>query len=122
VSGVLNEQGDPPAKLHIGKSSAGWVFALHVYPEHDLITLGDWLNRWEEGIGEEGQIQTEFGTTVSLNVMLEQITRRRWDKARLPEWWEANDAEAGPNGLARRRRARPAPPGCTWEYLEEDFS
>lgn len=30
------------ARLHIGKSSGGWSFLLHVIPDRDLNSLADW--------------------------------------------------------------------------------
>lgn len=30
--------------IHIGKSSFGWCFALHVYPEHGINNFDDWKN------------------------------------------------------------------------------
>jgi len=31
-------------QIHIGKSSAGWCFSLHVIPEMGLNNLEDWVN------------------------------------------------------------------------------
>ena len=55
--------------VHIGKSSFGWVFALHVYPAgidgdrtariHDL---DDWRHIWRD---REGTIVDEYGEEVS---------------------------------------------------------
>ena len=47
--------------IHIGKSSHGWCFALHVYPELDINTLEDWKVKWaEEGV----KIKNENGDDV----------------------------------------------------------
>ena len=39
--------GRPYQALHIGKSSAGWCFSLHVIPEEGIKTLDDWKKKWE---------------------------------------------------------------------------
>jgi hypothetical protein len=39
---------DEGKRLHIGKSSAGWVFALHVIPEEGLNCLLDWERKFQE--------------------------------------------------------------------------
>ena len=38
--------GRPFEPLHIGKSSAGWCFALHIMPEDGISTLLDWCALW----------------------------------------------------------------------------
>ena len=35
-------------ELHIGLSSGGWPFALHVIPERNLNTLEDWEKLWKD--------------------------------------------------------------------------
>lgn len=48
--------------LHIGKSSAGWCFSLHVIPEEGINGLDDWKSRFDEpGV----QIVNEYGEVVS---------------------------------------------------------
>jgi hypothetical protein len=34
-------------KLHIGKDSAGWAFALRVYPKYYILGIKDWLEIWK---------------------------------------------------------------------------
>lgn len=58
--------------LHIGKSSAGWAFALHILPERNIRSLGDWQRVWAAG----GQIRDEYGEYVSVPQMLKEITER----------------------------------------------
>jgi hypothetical protein len=89
---------------HVGKSSAGWVFALHVYPEDEINDLEDWERLWSQG----GLILDECGDEVSTDEMRQVITRRSWtkkDKPLMYESWDQfhrdNGSEEGPNGLAR---------------------
>lgn len=56
---------------HIGKSSGGWVFALHVYPEQGISDLPDWQREWATGT-----IKNEYGDTLTPQEMLSRITER----------------------------------------------
>lgn len=58
--------------LHIGKSSAGWVFALCIYPERGIHSLADWQRLWAAG----GQIRDEYGDVCPAGIVLETITQR----------------------------------------------
>jgi hypothetical protein len=59
--------------LHIGKSSAGWVFALRVYPDQNINRLDDWIARfWMDG----SQIRDEYGTAVPPTEMVGRIAGR----------------------------------------------
>lgn len=113
---------DQEEERHIGKSSAGWCFSLHVYPAEGINTLED----WEKLMGQPGSlIRDEYGGTVSVDEMLSRIRDRKWDR-RKPTVMELiqNDAEAGPNGLLRHRMDG----YCvghgegTWDYIDGDFS
>ena len=55
-------------RLHIGKFSNGWIFALHVIPELHLFDLRDWQKFWE---GEK--IFDEYGQEFSGEDMLKLI-------------------------------------------------
>lgn len=87
---------------HIGKSSMGWVFALHIIPEDDLNTLNDW-----KSVLQTGRIVDEYGNEISYQEMLDCITNR-----------------SHPNGLLRRNDDE----WCaghgegTWDYIEGEFS
>jgi hypothetical protein len=87
---------------HIGKSSAGWTFSLHVYPDEEINGLDDWIELWDN---DESEIRDEYGEVVPVPEMLDRITRR--SNAPLHKWTVAdfidNHAEPGPNGLARHR-------------------
>jgi hypothetical protein len=93
---------------HIGKSSVGWVFALHVYPENDICDLDDWERLWASG----GVIRDEYGQHISAEEMRSIITERarseRWEESPYGyRSWEDfhrdNHSEKGPKGLLRAR-------------------
>lgn len=87
-------------RVHIGKSSAGWVFSLHVHPGDDIHGLRGWVNAWRIGT-----IVDEYDETVSADEMLRTITERaRHGGPDQPaEWYAQNSAEPGPNRLARHK-------------------
>jgi len=123
-------RGDEPK--HIGKSSAGWVFALHVYPEEGIEDMDGWERVWKG----EGRIRDEYGTPLTISEMRIVITGRyrseRWDGAPpfMYESWqqfhEKNHSEPGPSGLLRTRLT--ADRRCTkhgagtWDCFTGDFS
>ena len=106
---------DPPCECcgrggelkHIGKSSAGWCFSLHVEPDNGINTLDDWQEFWE---GK--QITNEYGEKIPPEKMLSIITKRgrepKWDKPPMmygswEEFHYMNHSEQGPAGLLRHR-------------------
>jgi len=87
--------------LHLGKSSTGWCFGLHVYPEQDLV---DWQDIWARIIAVEelgGFIQNENGETIDSGLFFTIV----WDRGRKEphslQWLKGNHAIPGPYGLAR---------------------
>ncbi len=94
--------------LHIGESSCGWCFSLHVIPEEGLNELEDWAPLFQKF-----RIEDEYGTPVSTKDMMEVITNREGVSFDEPESWfgyasEAdlhlkNNSERGPNGLLRHK-------------------
>jgi hypothetical protein len=86
--------------LHIGKSSGGWVFALHVYPGGDEPelprNLEEWIGIWtrHEHIGH---IQDEDGGLVSTAKMLKIICNRSFQGRHAGP----SLIELGPNNLRR---------------------
>lgn len=121
---------------HIGKSSAGWCFALHVEPNGidwdgdspAISDLDDWRKIWAE---PTTLIRDECGDTLTPEEMERIITRRNW-RARYPnpfyeteaDFCQKNHCSPGPNGLARRNIG----PGCvahgegTWDCITGEFS
>lgn len=126
--------------LHIGKSSAGWCFSLHVIPEKGITNLGEWQERFAR---PGSYIKDEYGDVVTPEDMLERITKRNgrpWegrdygpinlgkftidgyrDEA---EFHRRNHSERGPNGLLRHRLG----PYCvahgegTYDLIPGEFS
>lgn len=93
-------------RLHIGKSSAGWCFGLHVDPERNIRSLEDWKKVWA---GK--QIISEYNEPITEEKMLSIILDRKWKgKSDTPfgyRSWEnfhqANHSVPGPNNLVRSR-------------------
>lgn len=65
-------RGDGP--LHIGKSSMGWVFSLHVDPENGIKDLPDWEPLLRD---PKNRIEDEYGKTVTADEMLDVIKNRK---------------------------------------------
>lgn len=60
-------------KLHIGKSSWGWAFALHIDKSENLTCLRDWQERWSKpGV----KLVDEEDREVSVGEMERIITKR----------------------------------------------
>ena len=63
--------GRSDSALHIGKSSAGWCFALNTNP--GIASLDDWRRKFaEDGI----TIEDEYGQTMTVPEMITEITER----------------------------------------------
>jgi hypothetical protein len=79
---------------HIGKSSAGWAFSLHVYPNDGITSLEDWKALWAD---PKGAIFDEYGDKTSVADMLAEICERSHPRGLrhhiLNEW--GLDARAG---------------------------
>ena len=88
-------------RIHIGKSSVGWCFGLHVVPEKGLNGLEEWKTFLSS---PSVTIEDEYGTVIPLERLLVIITDRRSESRPLTaEWLRLNHAERGPNNLARHR-------------------
>jgi len=127
--------GRRPEPVHIGKSSGGWCFALHVYLKWVGAAPGDFivagLEAWKNKFETEGSyIEDEYGDRVSVETMLQAITERSaryHDFSQSSSWYEANHAVPGPNGLARRQIDGDfcighAPDDGTWDICIGEFS
>lgn len=88
--------------LHIGKSSAGWCFSLHVDPEQGINDLSDWESRWSS---PDAEVRDEYGDKITLRGIRAIILGRSWNSAmgRDEQWHRDNCAVRGPAGLARHR-------------------
>jgi hypothetical protein len=114
---------------HIGKSSAGWCFSLHVYPEDGINDLPDWQARWSVG-----RIVNEYRETISAEEMLRIVTKREcgkpktgdvpWGYATWSHFYERNHAVPGPKNLLRHQLGE----FClkhgdgTWDCIAREFS
>jgi hypothetical protein len=114
-------RGDEP--LHIGKSSAGWCFTLHVIPDKEINTLEDWQREWSK----PGKfILNEYDEAVPFEEMIDIITNR---SSKGPDAWTRRDyadnyAEPGPNGLVRHQLGRycVGHGAGTWDLCPGEFS
>jgi hypothetical protein len=108
--------------VHIGKSSCGWCFSLHIHPEDGIQNLDDWKREWSKpGV----VIKDEYGKTVTPSDMEDCIACRAGHGRLTDAWLAENHAERGPHGLARHRIE---PGRCvghgtgTWDLLVGEFS
>lgn len=112
---------DSDEELHIGKSSAGWCFSLHIIPEKGINDLADWVELFPTG-----KIRDEYGQAVTAEDMVKEITARsgRGPALRDPGFHYNNHSEEGPYGLLRHRIG----PHCTkhgagtWDCMPVEFS
>ena len=58
-------------KLHIGKSSWGWKFVLHIIPERGINELEDW-----EELFKTGKIFDEYNNEITVEQMMNCILNR----------------------------------------------
>lgn len=125
--------------IHVGKSSCGWCFALHVKRppggdyDRDPDNLPEDLEGWTELFQKPGSfIRNEYGETVTVEFMLRQIMQRDGTGGikEDAEWYARNYAKPGPKGLARHTGdgsygmviGRPGPDNETWDYSYGEFS
>ena len=114
---------DDPA-LHIGKSSGGWCFSLHVTEE--ITSLEDWKQEFKNGV-----IKDEYDRVLTHEEILAVITERSWPNRSFSGWpyktasefYEKNYAEPGPNNLLRHKLGG----SCvghgegTWDLISSEF-
>jgi hypothetical protein len=131
-------------ELHLGKSSSGWTFALHVYPEQGIYTWADIMYECVYAIKDGGWIRDEYGTEVEYEMFTGIVEDRGSDKTlsekvafmNIPGWHspmayrsveemlQRNNAVAGPNNLLRHKIDQ----YCigqgdgTYDYLVGEFS
>lgn len=109
---------------HIGKSTNGWVFSLHIYPEEGIKTFTDWLLLLKD---PAKVIVDDRGREVSVEEMVRVITERQGDQETRSVLFDysRNRAEPGPHNLVRRRIDYMLCVGHgegTYDYLVGDFS
>jgi len=136
--------------IHIGKSSSGWCFGLHVFNKYeideeiqkyvteDIKNLEDWKMLWNSC----GYILNEYEEIVSTDEMLSIITDRKdygiknWDEWRRKlnddpfysnesHFHKSNHSQRGPNNLLRHKIEKTHCVGHgegTWDYIRGEFS
>lgn len=89
-------------RLHIGKSSTGWYFSLHVIPERGINDLIDWV-LFMTFAPPGTKIKDEYGQSIEFVKLMDVITRRyhphpvTWSEVMLRQ----NDAIQAQHGLVR---------------------
>lgn len=93
-------------RWHIGKSSLGWCFSLHVgspNEPHIPRSLTEWKEVWSKSL----RIVDEYGREITPDDMLRIVTQRQGIEPPVREkhldlgWYRSNHAQPGPNHLAR---------------------
>lgn len=91
-----------PSKVeHIGKSSCGWCFSLHVIKDEgdeDILSLDDWRKEWNK---PGNIIFDEYNRMISPAEMEKIITIRKARDEIDEKFMEENQAVPGPNNMAR---------------------
>lgn len=116
-------------RVHIGKSSGGWCFSLHVDPSIGVESLDDWIERFDTGF-----IEDEYCDRLSVGEMMSVIVDRSHPVAFDDKEWgwyrdEAyfhikNNSLRGPNNLLRHQIGQ----YCighgagTWDLMVGEFS
>lgn len=125
---------DKDMEVHIGKSSGGWCFSLHVGGEHDYrfeeagLKVPHCLDDWKEIFKTDGYvISDEYGRPTSVKEMLDTIMNRSWNSraGMTPEYLRSNHAVEGPNNLLRHKvdgRHCVGNGEGTWDYIVGEFS
>lgn len=109
-------------RKHIGKSSGGWCFSLHVDPDDGINSLDDWKHLFAQ---PGSYIKDEYGDQIPPPEMLEIITNRKWrTQLHGEQFHRENHSQPGPNGLLRHQIGS----HCvghgegTWDLIRGEFS
>ena len=106
--------GRPFDPLHIGKSSGGWCFTLHVIPEDNINTLEDWKLLWNK---QGSIIRDEYGSKFAVVEMEDIITNRSWVKNTNKKNQQCNLARHEIDGSHCIGHGE-----GTWDYVIGEFS
>lgn len=115
------ERSNDPMCLHIGKSSMGWCFALHVIPDHGICDITGWVPYFFD---DDRVIIDEYNKEISFEEMYSIIAKRSFSSERSNEMYKKNDAIQGPHNLARSKIGD----DCighgegTWDLIKGNFS
>lgn len=99
--------------LHIGKSSHGWYFSLHVIPWKNINTLRDWLPYLQGG-----EIHNEYGEYIPFEVMLNAI--KQTGDAQLGHWGLKDTKEEPHTKYEQYVGYRVYQGECGLHYVQED--
>lgn len=114
---------------HIGKSSSGWAFALHVDPDQDINSLNDVYE-----LCKQGKIVNEYEEVLNIAELKNVIENRSWKPERVygDKWYKneieflrLNCAVKGPNNLMRSQIDHIHCIGHgtgTWDLITGEFS
>ena len=78
LNGFLKHGTGRPPMIHVGKSSGGWCFSLHVYPEHGIKTLSDWKAFAPTLLLEGWRVEDEYGEQHTLDELWLVVERVGW--------------------------------------------
>ena len=113
--------------LHIGKASSGWYFRLRIYPNLTyvrLLSLEDWKTFLEKAVAKgRNKIKNQYGEEVSVNKLLEIITKRQGNLncTRTEKFLKENNAEIGNYNLLKYISGHNGHGDC-WTFFEKNFS
>ncbi len=116
---------------HLGKSSGGWHFALHVYPDEMICDFDDVLNEIKRARASGGVVKDEYNVEYTFDEFFDVVTKRSRAEKVDYSWYgskkrflDSNSAEEGLNNLVRARVGR----HCighgegTYDYFVGEFS
>ena len=78
LNGLLRAGTGVCAKIHIGKSSGGWCFALHTMPAHGIHNLQDWKEFAARLLEEGWRIENEYHDVITPAELWEIVERVGW--------------------------------------------
>ena len=107
-------------RLHVGRSSYGWCFALATHPSIGIASLDDWRRKFAE-VGVS--IVNEYEEPVTVDEMLSCVTAREGSGRKYSDF--AGMGVQGPNGLRRSTvdgRHCIAHGTGTWYIMRGEFS
>lgn len=113
---------EEPWRYHIGKSSAGWCFAVHVDKDEGILSLDDLLPKFTD---PRYRIEDEYDRVISAVEMCQIIMDRAGKPTsnNTPEFLSQNHAIVGPRNLLRATGGWVYAHGeGTWDYFTGEFS
>lgn len=132
-------EGDGRWRIHIGLSSAGWCFGLHIYPDAGIDDLPDWVKFFDS---VEGRIEDEYHRLITVPQLLdiirdrgsEELAKTAWEENRISrtgyysgwaDFHSRNNSFPGPRGMLRSKvdHLRCVKNGeGTWDCFVGEFS